>query len=71
MLFDLANELNKNRSAKEAALLKSLAGILGLLQREPLKFLQGEVTGSLNVTEEPGKLAATGAASHTPESIQS
>jgi cysteinyl-tRNA synthetase len=40
VLFDLANELNKNRSAKGAALLKSLAGILGLLQRNPQAFLQ-------------------------------
>jgi cysteinyl-tRNA synthetase len=70
VLFDLANELNKSRSAKEAALLKSLGGILGLLQREPLTFLQGEVTGRLNVTEEPDKTDATGVVSHTRESIQ-
>ena len=45
VLFDLANELNKSRSAKEAALLKSLAGILGLLQRKPEQFLQALPAG--------------------------
>lgn len=39
-LFDLANELNKSRSAENASLLKSLAGVLGLLQEDPEAFLQ-------------------------------
>jgi cysteinyl-tRNA synthetase len=70
VLFDLANELNKSRSAKAAALLKSLAGILGLLQREPLRFLQGEVTGYLKVTEEPDQTDATRVVSLSREWIQ-
>jgi cysteinyl-tRNA synthetase len=41
VLFELANEVNKSHSADTAALLKSLAGIVGLLQREPDMFLQG------------------------------
>ncbi|HEY8084478.1 MAG TPA: cysteine--tRNA ligase [Methylophilaceae bacterium] len=41
VLFELANELNKSHSGETAALLKSLAGILGLLQREPDSFLHG------------------------------
>ncbi|MFM9913283.1 MAG: cysteine--tRNA ligase [Methylophilaceae bacterium] len=41
VLFDLANELNKTQSAKDAGLLKSLAGVLGLLQQSPEAFLQG------------------------------
>jgi cysteinyl-tRNA synthetase len=45
VLFDLANELNKTRSARDAALLKSLAGILGLLQRKPEQFLQALPAG--------------------------
>ncbi|MGH8620694.1 MAG: cysteine--tRNA ligase [Burkholderiales bacterium] len=45
LLFDLANELNKSRSATDAALLKSLAGILGLLQRKPERFLQALPVG--------------------------
>ncbi|HEY7742098.1 MAG TPA: cysteine--tRNA ligase [Burkholderiales bacterium] len=44
-LFDLANEVNKTRSAKDAALLKSLGGILGLLQRTPEQFLQALPAG--------------------------
>ena len=40
VLFDLANELNKSRSATGADLLKSLAAILGLLDRRPSEFLQ-------------------------------
>jgi cysteinyl-tRNA synthetase len=42
VLFDLANELNKSRSEKDASLLKSLAAILGLLQHDPTGFLQGK-----------------------------
>ena len=41
VLFDLANEVNRSRSPEPAALLKSLAGQLGLLQRDPEAFLQG------------------------------
>ncbi|KXS33495.1 MAG: Cysteine--tRNA ligase [Candidatus Gallionella acididurans] len=40
-LFELANEVNRSQSAEAAAQLKSLAGVLGLLQREPAEFLQG------------------------------
>jgi len=45
VLFDLANELNKSRSAKDANLLKSLAAILGLLDRRPSEFLQAAPAG--------------------------
>ena len=41
VLFDLANEVNRRQSAEAAAQLKSLAGVLGLLQRDPQLFLQG------------------------------
>ncbi len=41
VLFDLANEVNRNQSAELAAQLKALAGVLGLLQRDPQEFLQG------------------------------
>ncbi|BBJ00206.1 cysteine--tRNA ligase [Ferrigenium kumadai] len=41
VLFDLANEVNRNQSAEAAAQLKALAGVLGLLQRDPQAFLQG------------------------------
>ncbi|MDD5058543.1 MAG: cysteine--tRNA ligase [Sideroxydans sp.] len=49
VLFDLANEVNRTQSAQSAAQLKTLAGILGLLQRDPQHFLQGEtVAGGLD-----------------------
>jgi cysteinyl-tRNA synthetase len=41
VLFDLANEVNRTQSAEAAAQLKTLAGVLGLLQRDPQAFLQG------------------------------
>ncbi len=44
VLFDLANEVNRNQSAEAAAQLKALAGVLGLLQRDPQQFLQGEAS---------------------------
>jgi cysteinyl-tRNA synthetase len=39
-LFDLANELNRTKDAKLAAQLKGLGEVLGLLQRDPVEFLQ-------------------------------
>jgi cysteinyl-tRNA synthetase len=41
VLFDLANEINKTNSPLLAAQLKTLGGVLGLLQRDPQEFLQG------------------------------
>ncbi|HXF17042.1 MAG TPA: cysteine--tRNA ligase [Burkholderiales bacterium] len=43
VLFDLANEINRSRSRSAAVQLKSLAGLLGLLQRDPEDFLQSTV----------------------------
>jgi cysteinyl-tRNA synthetase len=40
VLFELANELNRSHASGHAQLLKSLAGTLGLLQREATAFLQ-------------------------------
>ncbi len=42
VLFDLANEVNRNSSLVAATQLKALSGVLGLLQRDPQEFLQGE-----------------------------
>jgi len=44
VLFELANHINKTGSLDSAALLKKLAGLLGLLQRDPETFLQGDVS---------------------------
>jgi cysteinyl-tRNA synthetase len=43
VLFELASEVNKTRSAELAGLLKSLGGCLGLLQGEPGRYLQAGV----------------------------
>ena len=40
VLFDLAGEVNRSKSAELAGLLKSLGGVLGILQGEPEAFLQ-------------------------------
>jgi cysteinyl-tRNA synthetase len=47
-LFDLATELNKNKSLVQARQFKALAGLLGLLERAPQEFLQagGEQGGT-------------------------
>jgi cysteinyl-tRNA synthetase len=41
VLFELAGELNRTRSAAAAALLKGLAATVGVLQQVPRQFLQG------------------------------
>ena len=41
VLFELAGEVNRRRDARLAGLLKALAAILGLLQREPVAYLRG------------------------------
>ena len=40
VLFDLASEVNRSRSAETAGLLKALAATLGLLQSDPDRFLK-------------------------------
>lgn len=44
VLFELANEVNKTRSPESATLLRNLAGLLGLLQRDAETFLQSDVS---------------------------
>ena len=41
VLFEIANEANKNDSAELSGCLKTLGGVLGLLQDNPEQFLQG------------------------------
>ena len=49
VLFDLANEVNKTKSQEAVGLLKNLAGVLGLLQRNPDEFLQGDASGEMDI----------------------
>jgi cysteinyl-tRNA synthetase len=45
VLFDLAGEVNRSRDPVVASQLKALAGILGLLARDPVSFLQATPAG--------------------------
>jgi cysteinyl-tRNA synthetase len=45
VLFDLATEVNRTKSALLVAQLRGLAGLLGLLKRDPQVFLQATPTG--------------------------
>ena len=63
VLFDLANEVNRNQSVQAVQQLKALAAMLGLLQRDALEFLQGgAVQGGLDdaaiVTQIEARIAA-------------
>ena len=63
VLFELANELNRSREASHAQLLKSLGGVLGLLQREPTAFLQAlPSAGGLDAERIEALIAARAAA---------
>ncbi|MES2129952.1 MAG: cysteine--tRNA ligase [Pseudomonadota bacterium] len=46
VLFDMASELNKNKSPALARQFKSLAAVIGLLERTPQAFLQGGDDGA-------------------------
>jgi cysteinyl-tRNA synthetase len=58
VLFELANELNRSSSRDDAQLLKSLAGLLGLLGRDANAFLQGGPSQGGFDTEEIDALIA-------------
>ena len=41
VLFELAGEVNRQRSAELSGLLKALGRVIGLLERDPVAYLQG------------------------------
>lgn len=43
VLFDLASDINKSGSKENAGLLKTLGGLLGLLQQNPQEYLQNAI----------------------------
>lgn len=45
VLFELAGEVNKSKSAQLAGLLKALGNMIGLLERPPESFLKGDDAG--------------------------
>ncbi len=70
VLFELAGEVNRSRSAERAGLLKALGAILGLLQEEPQAFLQGGAAGGLDeaaIQQQIEARAAAKAARDWPE----
>jgi cysteinyl-tRNA synthetase len=70
VLFDLANEINRSQSEKDARLLKALAATLGLLQREPIRFLQGTVVAATGHAAGRAEARGAGAAVYSPEEIE-
>jgi cysteinyl-tRNA synthetase len=42
VLFELAGEVNRQRSAPLSALLKALGAVIGLLERDPMLYLRGD-----------------------------
>ena len=52
VLFDIANDLNRSKEPKLATQLKGLAGVLGLLQRDPVAFLQAGPANNDGLTAE-------------------
>jgi cysteinyl-tRNA synthetase len=71
VLFDLANEANREKSLTAANLLKGLAGLLGLLEDDPSKFLQKPIRASANILENSDSLISTMTVAYSPESIDS
>jgi cysteinyl-tRNA synthetase len=58
VLFDLAREINRVRSEDESAAaalgaeLRRLGGVLGILQEDPDKYLQGKMTEKVTVSDQ-------------------
>ncbi|WP_066272121.1 cysteine--tRNA ligase [Hydrogenophaga palleronii] len=48
VLFELASEVNRSKDAAAAGLLRALGGTLGLLQDDPMAYLQGGAEGGLD-----------------------
>jgi cysteinyl-tRNA synthetase len=58
VLFDLANTFNKSGDPADAAQLKGLANLLGLLERTPAEFMQGGLENGLDATAIEAKIIA-------------
>jgi cysteinyl-tRNA synthetase len=62
VLFELASAVNRTRTTRDAALLRALGGVLGLLERDPVAFLQAGSGGELTPAEIEGLIAQRTAA---------
>ena len=58
VLFDLASELNRSKSPALAGQLRALAGLLGLLNRDPQTFLQATPTDGTECEDSVEKIEA-------------
>ncbi|MBI3141133.1 MAG: cysteine--tRNA ligase [Rhodocyclales bacterium] len=61
VLFDLANEVNRTQAVRTAGLLKALGGVLGLLERDPITYLQSSpaaAAGAPDAAEIEARIAA-------------
>ncbi|CAN5475827.1 cysteine--tRNA ligase [soil metagenome] len=69
VLFELAAEVNRSKSAQTAGLLKALGGVLGLLQEDPKTWLQGGAgNDDAGIDQLIGQRAAAKAARNFAES---
>ena len=59
VLFELAAEANRRKSAKTSGLLRALGGVLGLLEQDPPKYLQWRAASGA-VQTKPMEAAGTG-----------
>jgi cysteinyl-tRNA synthetase len=51
VLFELATQVNSTKSVQLAGLLKMLGGILGLLQNDPINFLQSGTVHAVDTAQ--------------------
>jgi len=70
VLFELVKEANKPRALEDAKLLKSLAAMLGLLQRDPISFFQGPRVQLTDVSARVEAGTVSAAIGYTPEQIK-
>ena len=71
VLFDLASEVNRSKEAGLATLLKSLGGVLGLLQQAPMDYLQsGAALDESAITDLIGQRQAAKAAKNFAQADQ-
>ncbi len=71
-LFDLASEINRTHSSSDAGLLRSLAGLLGLLGADAVDFLQGRRDTAVSVTgvQASAQLGTATVSTYSPSEIK-
>lgn len=62
VLFELAGEVNKSKSGRDAGLLRALGGVLGLLQNDPAVHLQALTGSTYDARQIEGLIAERAAA---------